>query len=463
METVALKGGSWLFEEVADADVFTPEKLTEEHRLIAKTTEEFIASEVLPDLDRLESKDWAFSRQLIKRCGELGLLGLAAPEQYGGLDLDKASALVVVEKVARSASFATTFGGQSNLCVLPLVLFGTAEQKAAYLPRLIAGDIVGAYALSESGSGSDALAARTRAAKQADGSWALTGEKMWISNGGFADLFIVFAKVDGEQFTAFLVERAFPGVSTGKEEHKMGLHGSSTTPVILQDARVPAGNVLGEIGRGHKVALNTLNYGRFSLGAMCAGGAKAAIGDAARYAAGRKQFGQPIASFGAIKHKLGEMTARAYAAESLSYRTAGLIDAALEASSKDGASIAKAFEEFAIEASICKVAGTEIAGLRARRERADPRRQRLRARLLGRALLPRRAREPHLRGHQRDQPPADSRDAGAPRTEGRPAARGGGQAAAGRDPVAWRRGPARTATGRWRRSSARWPPSSRWR
>jgi hypothetical protein len=195
--------------------------------------------------------------------------------------------------------------------------------------------------------------------KLADGSWSLTGEKMWISNGGFADLFIIFAKVDGEQFTAFLVERAFPGVSTGKEEHKMGLHGSSTTAVLLQDARVPAGNVLGEIGRGHKVALNTLNYGRFSLGAMCAGGAKAAIGDAARYAAGRKQFGQAIAGFGAIKHKLGEMTARAYAAESLSYRTAGLIDAALDGPLKDGAAIAKAFEEFAIEASICKVACTE--------------------------------------------------------------------------------------------------------
>ena len=359
MDTVALRGGAWLFDEVADADVFTPEKLTEEHRLIAKTTEEFMVSEVLPHLERLESKDWAFSRHLIKRAGELGLLGLAAPEQYGGLDLDKASSLVVVEQVALSASFATTFGGQSNLCVLPLVLFGTAEQKAAYLPPLITGEIIGAYALSESGSGSDALAARTRAMKLADGSWSLTGEKMWISNGGFADLFIVFAKVDGEQFTAFLVERAFPGVSTGKEEHKMGLHGSSTTPLILQDARVPAGHVLGAIGRGHKVALNTLNYGRFSLGAMCAGGAKTAIGDAARYAAGRKQFGQPVASFGAIKHKLGEMTARAYAAECLSYRTAGLIDAALDDSSSDGAVIAKAFEEFAIESSICKVMCTE--------------------------------------------------------------------------------------------------------
>ena len=357
--TAVRKGGSWLFEDPAAGDMFTPEMLSEEHRLIAKTADEFVAAEVLPVLDRLESKDWELARHLIKRCGDLGLLGLAAPEEFGGLNLDKASALVVVERIARAASFATTFGGQANLCVLPLVLFGTPEQKAMYLPRLIAGDIVGAYALSESGSGSDALAARTRATRHGDGSWRLTGEKMWISNGGFADLIIVFAKVDGEQFTAFLVERAFPGVSSGKEEHKMGLHGSSTTPIILQDARVPAGNVLGEVGRGHKVALNTLNYGRFSLGAMCAGGAKSAIGDSARYASGRKQFGQPIASFGAIKHKLGEMAARAYAAESLSYRTAGLIDAALAGSDGHGADIAKAFEEFAIEASICKVAGTE--------------------------------------------------------------------------------------------------------
>jgi alkylation response protein AidB-like acyl-CoA dehydrogenase len=359
METVAVRGGSWLFDEVEDADVFTPERLTDEHRLIGKTTEEFMAAEVLAHVEQLESKDWAFSRHLIKRAGELGLLGLTAPEQYGGLDLDKVSSLVVVEKVARSASFAATFGGQSNLCVLPLVLFGTAEQKAAYLPRLIAGEMVGAYALSESGSGSDALAARTRAVKLADGSWSLTGEKMWITNGGFADLFVIFAKVDGEQFTAFLVERTFPGVTTGKEEHKMGLHGSSTTAVILQDARVPAGNVLGDIGRGHKVALNTLNYGRFSLGAMCAGGAKAAVGDAVRYATGRKQFGQAIASFGAIRHKLGEITVRAYVAECLSYRTAGLIDLALDGSSKDGAAVAKAFEEFAIEESICKVACSE--------------------------------------------------------------------------------------------------------
>jgi alkylation response protein AidB-like acyl-CoA dehydrogenase len=281
------------------------------------------------------------------------------PEEYGGLDLDKASSLVVVERIARSASFATTFGGQANLCILPLVLFGTPSQKEHYLPKLVSGEMVGAYALSESGSGSDALAAKTRATKQPDGSWVLNGEKMWISNGGFADVIIVFAKVDGEHFTAFIVERAFPGVSSGKEEHKLGLHGSSTTPIILQDARVPAGNVLGEIGKGHKVALNTLNYGRFSLGSMCAGGCRGAIGDSAKYAAQRRQFGQPIASFGAIKHKLGEMTARTYAIESLVYRTAGLIDEALAASSRDGAAIAKAFEEYAVEASIAKVAGSE--------------------------------------------------------------------------------------------------------
>jgi len=352
-------GGSWLLDEGTPDELFTPEKMTDEHRLMAQTTDEFVSAEVMPVLDRLEQKDWALNRALVRRCGDLGLLGLSAPEEYGGLDLDKASALVVVERIARSASFATTYGGQANLCVLPLVLFGTTEQKAQYLPRLISGEMVGAYALSESGSGSDAMAAKTRAVKQGDGSWVLNGEKMWISNGGFADVIIVFAKVDGEHFTAFIVERAFPGVSSGKEEHKMGLHGSSTTPILLQDARVPAGNVLGDVGKGHKVALNTLNYGRFSLGAMCTGGSRAAIGDAARYAAARRQFGQPIAAFGAIKHKLGEMVARTYAVESLAYRTAGLIDDRLAGTAKDGASMARAFEEFAVEASIAKVAGSE--------------------------------------------------------------------------------------------------------
>ena len=353
------KGGSWLLEDTAPADIFTPEKKSDEHRLMAQTTDEFISNEVLPNLEKLEAKDWELARTLIRRCGELGLLGTTVPEEYGGLDLDKASSLIVAEHIARSASFATTYGGHANLCILPIVLFGTDAQKQKYLPRLVAGELVGAYALSESGSGSDALAAKTRAVKQPDGSWVLTGEKMWITNGGFADVIIVFAQVDGDQFTAFIVEKAFPGVSSGKEEHKMGLHGSSTTPIVLQDAKVPAENVLGEMGKGYKVALNTLNFGRFKLGGMCIGGSRVAIGDSAKYAAQRKQFGHPIATFGAIRHKLGEMTARTYAVESLMYRTAGLIDAALEGTSHTGAEVAGAFEEFAVEASIAKVAGSE--------------------------------------------------------------------------------------------------------
>ncbi|MBI2827874.1 MAG: acyl-CoA dehydrogenase family protein [Acidobacteria bacterium] len=361
MDTVSdvRKGGAWLLEDVEPSEVFTPEKLSDEHRLMAQTTDEFIETEVLPNLDKLETRNWELARKLIRRCGELGLLGTNVPEQYGGLDLDKVSSLIIAEHIARSASFATTYGGQVNLCILPIVLFGTEAQKQQYLPRLVAGELVGAYALSESGSGSDAFAAKTRAVRAPDGAWTLNGEKMWITNGGFADVIIVFAKVDGEHFTAFIVEKAFPGVSAGKEEHKMGLHGSSTTPVLLQDARIPAENVLGAVGKGHKVALNTLNFGRFKLGGMSVGGCRSAIGDAARYAAQRKQFGHAIASFGAIKHKLGEMTARTYAMESLIYRTAGLIDAALAGTAHDGAAVAHAFEEYAVEASIAKVGGTE--------------------------------------------------------------------------------------------------------
>ena len=294
----------------------------------------------------------------MRRSGELGLLGVDAPEEYGGVGLDKAAALIVSRYLSGSASFSAAFGAQGNLAIVPILLFGTPDQKTRYLPKLIAGELVGAYALSESGSGSDALSASARATRLADGSFSLNGEKMWITNGGFADVFIVFAKIDGEQFSAFIVERGFPGVSTGHEEHKMGLHGSSTTPLILQDARVPAANLLGEAGKGHKVAFNVLNFGRFKLGAMCVGGAAAAIGEAARYASSRKQFGKPIAAFGAIKQKLGQMTARTYAVESLLYRTAGLIDAAIAENTAPD-SVLAAMEEFAIEASIAKVAGSE--------------------------------------------------------------------------------------------------------
>ena len=357
----AAKGGAWLLDRSPAADVFTPERLSEEQRLIARTAAEFVAQEVLPVLDRLEQKDWALARELLLRCGSLGLLGVNVPESFGGVELDKVSSLVVSEEIARSASFGATYGAQANLCILPILMFGTEDQKARYLPKLVSGEMVGAYALSESGAGSDALGARTRAARQTDGSFLLSGEKMWITNGGFADLIIVFAKVDGEYFSAFIVERAAGGVSSGKEEHKMGLHGSSTTPVLLQEARVPAANLLGEIGKSHKVAFNVLNFGRLKLGAMCTGGARYAIGEAARYAASRRQFGQPIAAFGAIRHKLGEMTARLYALEALMYRTAGLIDARMRL---DGAgrshALLAALEEFAVEASIAKVAGSEV-------------------------------------------------------------------------------------------------------
>ncbi len=360
-ESTILRGGEWLLQASDPASVFTPERLTEEHRLIARTAEAFVANEVLPVLDKLEQKDWALARQLMRRAGDLGLLGVDVPEAYGGVGLDKVTSLLVSDRMSRSASFGATFGAQANLTIIPLYLFGTEAQKQKYLPKLLSGELIGGYALSETGSGSDALGARTRATRQGDGSFVLNGEKMWITNGGFADLFVVFAKVDGEQFTAFLVERAF-GVKSGKEEHKMGLHGSSTTALILEDVPVPAENVIGEVGKGHKVAFNVLNFARFKLGAACGGGAANVISESARYAATRRQFGQPIGSFGAIKHKIGEMVVKAYAVESALYRIAGLVDARIAAiphDAADGSAALQAFEEYAVEASIAKVAGSE--------------------------------------------------------------------------------------------------------
>src|SRR5215472_3582768 len=343
------RGGAWLIEDAPADGVLTRERLNDEQRLIGRTAEEFVDNEVLPTLDRLEQKDWALARTLVRRAGELGLLAT---------DVHKVSSVIVGEAVGRCASFATTFGAQTGLTITPILCFGTEDQKQRYLPRLVSAEIIGAYALSESGSGSDALGARARATRQPDGSYVLSGEKMWITNGGFADIFIVFAKIDGEHFSAFIVERGFPGVSTGKEEHKLGLLGSSTTPLILQDAKVPAANLLGEPGKGHKIAFNTLNYGRLKLGAMCTGGARLAFEEAVRYAAQRRQFGKPIASFGAIRQKLGDMLARQYAVEAMLYRTGGLIDGML-ASGHSPAQILAALEEFAIEASILKVSSSE--------------------------------------------------------------------------------------------------------
>ena len=357
----AITGGLWLLTETAPGTVFTPERLTDEHRLIDQTAEEFVTKEILPNHDQLETKDWDLLRRLVQRAGELGLMGTDVPESHGGVGLDKASSVVVGCRIGQGGAFGSTYGAQTGLAILPIQCFGTEDQKSRYLEKLVSGEWVGAYCLSESGSGSDALGAKSRATLQEDGSYLLSGEKMWITNGGFADLFVVFAKVDGEQFTAFLVERTYPGVTTGKEEHKMGLHGSSTTPVILQDVRVPADNVLGEIGKGHKVAFNTLNYGRFKLAVMASGGAATAIGESARYAAERHQFGRPIASFGAIKHKLGEMTSRAYAVESMIYRTTGLLDTALDGhDASDAGALRDVLEELAAECAILKVAGSEM-------------------------------------------------------------------------------------------------------
>ena len=360
-ETTILRGGEWLIQPSEADSVFTPERLTEEHRLIGRTAQEFVTNEIIPKIDQLEQKDWGLSRELMKLAGGLGLLGVDVPEAYGGLGLDKVTSLVVSEKLALAASFGGTFGAHANLTIVPLVLFGSEAQKRKYLPRLLSGEIIGAYGLSETGSGSDALGARTKATRQPDGSFLLNGEKMWITNGGFADLFVIFCKVDGDQFTALLVERDW-GVKSGKEEHKMGLHGSSTTALIFQDVKVPAENVLSEVGKGHKVAFNVLNFARFKLGAMCGGGAIGAIAESAKYAATRRQFGVPIATFGAIKHKLGEMVVRTYAIESLLYRTAGLVDARIAATphdATDGSAALAAFEEYAVEASIAKVAGSE--------------------------------------------------------------------------------------------------------
>lgn len=349
-----MTGTHWLLSPATPDAVATPERLTDEQRLIRQTTRDFMRQDVLPHLDALDARDWTAARTMIRKAGALGLLGVDVPEELGGVALDTLSSLLVAEGVAANASFATTFGATTGLAIVPLLLFGTDEQRARYLPRLASGEWVGAYALSEATSGSDALGARARAVRDADGRFVLDGEKMWITNGGFADVFIVFAKIDGEHFSAFIVERAFPGVSSGREEHKMGLHGSSTTPLVLQGVRVPAANLLGEAGRGHKVAFTVLNYGRFKLGAMCAGGARVALADAATYAQQRRQFGRPIAEFGAIRHKLGEMTARLYAAESLLYRLAGAIEAAR------GDGLNAALEAHAVEASIAKVAGSEM-------------------------------------------------------------------------------------------------------
>jgi len=360
-----IPGGSFLLESRRPDEVFTPEDFTEQHLLIAQTAEEFAQNEIIPNIEKMEHKDFSITRELLKKAGELGLSGVEIPEAFGGLEMDKVTAAVIADHVAKYAGFATTWGGHTGIGTLPIVYFGSDEQKQKYLPRLAAGEIVGAYALSEASSGSDALNCRARATISADGkSYILNGEKMWITNAGFADLFTVFAKLDGEKFTAFLVERTFPGFSVGAEEHKMGIRGSSTCPIILNDCQVPVGNVLGEIGKGHVIAFNILNVGRFKLGAMCVGGARTSLDNAIAYAKQRKAFGKVIADFGLVREKLANMAALVYVGEAMVFRTVAMMDAALTAVDKSAADSAKktlkAIEEYAVECSIIKVWASEM-------------------------------------------------------------------------------------------------------
>src|ERR1700686_86291 len=360
-----ISGGSFLLESRSPDEVFTPEDFTEQQQLIGQTAQEFTVNEILPNVEKMEHKDFSISRALVKKAGDLGLSGVEIPEAYGGLEMDKVTAAVIADHIAQYAGFATTWGAHSGIGMLPLVYFGTEEQKKKYLPRLAAGEIVGAYALSEASSGSDALNCRTRAQLTSDGKhYILNGEKMWITNAGFADLFTVFAKIDGEKFSAFLVERNFSGFSVGAEEHKLGIRGSSTCPLILNDCKVPVENLLGEIGKGHVIAFNILNIGRFKLGAMCVGGARVSIANAVGYAKQRKAFGKTISDFGLVREKIANMAVGVYTGEALVYRTVGMMDVSLAEIDKARPDASKqqrkAIEEYAVECSILKVWGSEM-------------------------------------------------------------------------------------------------------
>src|SRR3954452_18952470 len=355
----AERGGSFLFEPVGARRFMTPESFSSDQRQFFRTGAEFSRAEVIEHRQRFDEHDYGMLRELLGKAGDLGLLGVDIPEEYGGLGLDKVTSMLVAESQAGDGSWATTFGAHTGIGTLPIVFFGTPAQKARYLPDLASGKKVAAYALSEAGSGSDALGARTVARLSPDGKhYVVNGGKMWITNGGFADVYVVFLKVDGSKFTAFIVERGTPGFSTGREEHKLGLRGSSTTPLIFEDALVPVENVLGEIGKGHKIAFNILNIGRLKLAAFAVGGMKGSLRAGAEYAAQRRQFGKAIAEFGLIREKLARGAAQIYAVESMTYRAAGAIDDAIGDRS-DAAHVMASIEEYAVEASIMKITGSE--------------------------------------------------------------------------------------------------------
>jgi len=362
---VKIGGGSFLIEDRRPEDVFTPEDFTDEHRQIAQTTEEFALKEIVPNTEKIEHKDYSVTRELIRKASELGLATVDIPEEYGGMEMDKVTSAIIADYIAKSGSFSVSWGAHVGIGTLPIVYFGTPEQKKKYLPKLASGEWIGAYALSESSSGSDAMNCRTRAQLSPDGKhYILNGEKMWISNAAFADVYVVFAKIDGEKFSAFIVERTFPGFSVGAEEKKLGIRGSSTCPLILNDCKVPVENLLGEIGKGHVIAFNILNIGRFKLGAGCVGGARTSLQAAISYAKQRKAFGKTISEFGLIREKLADIATGIYVGESLAYRTVGMIDEALrdiDKHSPDASTqIRKGIEEYAVECSILKVWGSEM-------------------------------------------------------------------------------------------------------
>ncbi len=368
--TRVIPGGSFLISNPSPADCFFPEDFTEEQRQIAQTTAEFALNEVVPASDAIEAKDFSVTRRLIKQASDLGLTSVDIPEEYGGLEMDKVTSAIIAENIAKQGSFSVAFSAHVGIGTLPIVWYGTPEQKKKYLPKLASGEFIGAYALSESTSGSDALNARTRAVLSSDGqSYVLNGEKMWISNAGFADLFTVFARCEvkegkdagKERLTAYLIERGTPGLTIGSEEHKLGIRGSSTCPLILTDCKVPAANLLGEVGKGHHIAFNILNVGRYKLGNAAVGAARMCLGNGIRYAKERKAFGKTISEFGLIQEKLAAAAIGVFIGEALSYRTVAMIDAALAGvDQQDPAAIQKAIEDYAVECSIVKVWDSEM-------------------------------------------------------------------------------------------------------
>ena len=357
--TAPVAGGSFLISQTAPADVFTPEDLNEEQRLVRQTVRDFADQELKPNLARIDEKDWALTRRLLRSLGDMGILGIEAPAAYGGSELDKITSVLVAEELAWG-SFGVTYGAHTGIGMEPILFFGSDEQRSRYLPKMIRGELIGAYALTEPTAGSDAMSIRTRATRAADGRWVLSGAKQFISNAAFADVFTVFAKVDGQQHTAFIVERATPGFTVGEEEHKMGIRGSSTASLFLENAAVPAGNLLGEVGQGFKIAMNILNMGRFKLAAALVGACRHVLPQTIQYAGERQQFGRPLSSFGLIKAKIAEMALRTYVAESMIYRTAGLINDALGGVHGDPQEAMRALEEYAVECAMDKVYTSEV-------------------------------------------------------------------------------------------------------